>query len=148
MAVVIGGNGLMELFLFNDLKIYEVVSFLVVTDETSRALRRSLEKRVVASVAELDYNNDAMMDLYIPRATAPDLKWIRKLARPSDPLLRSIGRGRFVDAVRGVCTAAQQCPLKETNLLQQLKNILPMQWRSKLQSELDPLALVFLKILR
>lgn len=100
--VDIDGDGLMELASFQDFKVYKVQYYFGLVDITYRVIPRYLDVRGVVAVAELDYNNDGMMDLYLARSSTVDLKWLRRSigAEPSDILLRNVGRGRYVDASR------------------------------------------------
>lgn len=98
----VDGDGKMELATFENLRIYKNTSPLKLTDITSSIVPSNLHPiRGVTAVAELDFDNDGKMDLYIARSVTYDLKWLKQKLNnaPSDYLLRNVG-GRYVDATK------------------------------------------------
>lgn len=94
----VNNDGQVEVVSFQALKIFRVIGSFYFKDITSTVLPGPLsEIRSVASVAELDYDNDGKWDLYIARGTTNDLRWLRGLkSGVSDVLLRNVG-GTYVD---------------------------------------------------
>lgn len=95
-------DGRMELITYEQLRIYKNTSPYRLTDVSARVLPKAIMPiRSVVAVAELDFDNDGLMDLYVARTSTGDLKWVRSLLSkgPSDYLLRNVG-GRYVDVTK------------------------------------------------
>lgn len=72
----------------------------VAVDVTDKVLPPSVSRLAIAAVAELDYDNDGQLDLFIARATTGDLRWLqdrRRYIEVSDTLLRNAGNGTYID---------------------------------------------------
>lgn len=97
-VVDVDRDGFVEIISFHNLRIYSVGTPTYHTHEVTTSVlpRTSPDSwRAVNAVAELDFDNDGMWDLYIARTDAGNLKW-RKGRPKYDRLLRNIG-GRYVD---------------------------------------------------
>lgn len=96
----VDGDRMMEFLTYHDeLRIYKVVAPFVVKEVSKNIVpKRLLPMKGVIAVAELDFDNDGKMDLYIARTTSGSMKWLQRSigGGPSDYLLRNVG-GRYVD---------------------------------------------------
>lgn len=94
-----------EIVSFYQLSMYRVVGDFKVDDITARVFPRGLDLSGVTSVAELDYDNDGLWDLYIARANVGPLKWVTQ-DTSRDYLLRNVG-GRYEDVSKSAQLAAR-----------------------------------------
>lgn len=72
----------------------------VMTDVTSEVFPVSLNRRAITAVAELDFDNDGRLDLFIARSSTGDNSWLRERLsgiEVSDSLLRNAGNGSYID---------------------------------------------------
>lgn len=93
----VDNDGRVELITFQGLAMYKVTSLFRVREVTNKVFPRNIRKDAVAAVAELDFDNDGRMDLYIARSTSGELKWQKgRVTNTNDYLLRNVG-GRYVD---------------------------------------------------
>lgn len=75
----------------------------VARDVTDKVLPPSVSREAVVAVAELDFDGDGHLDLYIARTTTGDLKWLKRTRRKvdySDTLLKNDGNGAYTDVSR------------------------------------------------
>lgn len=97
----VNGDGRVELFSMHNLTVYRLTTTFTMQDVTYFVLPRGLDYTATVAIAELDYNNDGLFDLYIARSNTGDLDWLPRLTGPgyTDYLLRNVG-GRYVDVSR------------------------------------------------
>lgn len=98
----VNGDGVMEVISIQDLRVFQLsgpFTFVDITNNVFPSL--NLGRFTVTAVAELDYDNDGRMDLYLARA---DRTLVTRLppidSDMSDILLRNVG-GRYVDVTSG-----------------------------------------------
>lgn len=93
-------NGRMEILTYNKLQVYTMLSSII-TNITSFVLPRGIDVRGISSIAELDYDNDGYMDLYIARSTSSHgtayLEEEPGMIAPNDMLLKNTKNGKYVD---------------------------------------------------
>lgn len=97
----VNNDGRMELITFNnDLQAYKLSSYWL-RPITNAVFPRDIELRGIAAVAQLDFDNDGRMDLYLARSTLNHgVDYLRRVIDvPNDYLLRNVG-GRYVDVSR------------------------------------------------
>lgn len=95
MATDVDNDGVMELVSFQILCVHKLVEDFHLKDISDRVLPPEIMRMATVAVAELDFDNDGLWDLYIARTTTGDLSWQRRHRR-DDYLLRNVG-GRYVD---------------------------------------------------
>lgn len=94
----VDGDGQVELLSFHDLRVYKNSGFFNLKEITDNVLPR-LDYRGTVAVAELDYNNDGLWDLYIARTDSGDLGWLQGSSM-NDYLLKNVNGKRYVDVSR------------------------------------------------
>lgn len=95
----IDNDGIVELLTFQKLRAYRLSPPFVLQDVSESVFPQDIDELLaVSAVAELDYDNDGRMDLYITRSTTNHgIRYLRKrLGRPNDMLLKNVG-GRYID---------------------------------------------------
>lgn len=95
-------NGKITILTLRKLEVYQPVGYFRFHNITKQVFPPSLneEKREgVAAVAQADFNNDGLWDLYVGKATKGDLSWLdgRKNFDYSDFLLRGTKYGTYKD---------------------------------------------------
>lgn len=90
----VDNDGRMELLTMHNLRVYKNTGFFALQEITGRVLPR-LDYRGTVAIAELDYNNDGLWDLYVARTDSGDLHWVAGSTQ-NDYLLKNVG-GRYVD---------------------------------------------------
>lgn len=93
------GDGQMDVLCYEDLRVYKVTNFFQLTDLTSQVLPTGLAVHGTVSIAELDFDNDGLWDLYVCRTRTGDLSWLPSNVPYTDILLRNVG-GRYVDVTK------------------------------------------------
>lgn len=92
----VDGDGRMDVLSFENLNMYKVTGFFQLTDVSATVFPAGLSMRGTVAIAELDFDNDGLWDLYVCRTTTGDLKWLPKDSQYHDLLLRNVG-GKYVD---------------------------------------------------
>lgn len=94
----IDGDGRVELITFPFITMFQITAYFRVYDISDTVFPSDMDRRGVRAIAELDYDNDGRMDLYIARTVTNDLRWMRRQlgTEPDDILLRNVG-GSYVD---------------------------------------------------
>lgn len=98
MATDVDGDGRVELLSFPTLKVFKNSAPFTLVDTSASVLPRGVDVRGTIAVAELDFDNDGLWDIYIARTNTADLKWV-KSSDMDDRLFRNIG-GRYMDVTR------------------------------------------------
>lgn len=94
----IDNDGRMEILSYLDLKFYKITSPFTFTDITARVLPPDVDPLGAIAVAEIDFDNDGDMDLYIARTNTGSQKWIPQVTH--DYLLENRD-GVYVDVTKG-----------------------------------------------
>lgn len=94
----IDGDGEMEIISYFSLRIYKMFGTYDFRDVSSSVFPEGLVFSGTIAVAELDFDNDGMWDLYIARTNTGNLRYLKKGRNPHqrDYLLRNVG-GEYVD---------------------------------------------------
>lgn len=93
----VDGDGFVELLTWHELTVHRVVGNFRLRDISDAVLPAHMVRGGVVAVAEFDYDNDGLWDLYVARSNSGDLKWYR--GDVSNYLLRNVG-GRYVDVTK------------------------------------------------
>lgn len=101
----IDNDGVMEVLIFEEFRMYNLTSdykfkeiskqVRIPVDHSGKRGSKSRYLRAVSSMAEIDYNNDGLWDLYLTRSSKGDLRWLSDYLAafnsPADVLLKNIG---------------------------------------------------------
>lgn len=99
----VNGDGRMDVLSYQDLRMYEVTGYFQLTDITSSVFPQGLPLRGTVAVAELDFDNDGLWDLYVCRTRTGDLKWLPDKVEYTDYLLHNVdGKYEDVSGIAGL----------------------------------------------
>lgn len=91
----IDNDGQVELLSFHELSMYRVVGPFKLRNISKQVFPAGLPLEGTTAVAELDFDNDGYMDLYVARSSAGNFKWLPR-GGEQDYLLRNVN-GRYED---------------------------------------------------
>lgn len=80
LATDINSDGRMEIITFQELKVYKRVRDYTLQDVSDKVLPQ-VERRGTIAVAEADFNNDGLWDLYVARTARGELQWLRHILK-------------------------------------------------------------------
>lgn len=93
----VNGDKHMEVLSMQDLTAYRVSGRFKLTDISATVFPKDVPRYGTVAIAELDYDNDGRMDLFVARTATADLEFLKRRENFQDFLFRGVKGGGYED---------------------------------------------------